>query len=61
MMEAFNAVNSILYLYQKSVLRNRAILPRFRFQVPIFFSTVPFPVLAPVLIPVQVPVPTLKF
>ncbi len=32
------------------MLRNRAILPRFRFRVPIFLSTVP----------VQVPVPTLK-
>ncbi len=37
------------------VLRNRAILPRFRFRVPIFFPTVQAPV------PVQVPVPTLKF
>ncbi len=33
-----------------AVLRNRAILPRFRFRVPIFFPTVP----------VQVSVPTIK-
>ncbi len=37
------------------VLRNRAILPRFRFRVPNFLSTVSVPVPAPV------PVPTLKF
>ncbi len=44
----------------KAVLRNLAILPRFRFRfrfrVPIFFPTVP----APVPVPVQVPVPTFK-
>jgi hypothetical protein len=42
------------------VLRNLAILPRFRFRfrVPIFPPTVPAPVPAPV--PVQVPVPTFK-
>ncbi len=42
----------------KPVLRNRAILPRFRFRfrVPNFLSTVPVP--APV--PAPVPVPTLK-
>ncbi len=35
------------------VLRNRAILPRFRFRVSNFFPTVP--------VPVPAPVPTLKF
>jgi hypothetical protein len=42
-----------------AVLRNRAILPRFRFRfrVPNFLSTVPVPAPAPV----PVPVPTLKF
>jgi hypothetical protein len=45
------------------VLRNRAILPRFRFRfwVPIFFSTVPVQVPVPAPVPVQVPVPTLTF
>jgi hypothetical protein len=45
----------VSFIYYNSLLRNRAILPRFRlrFRVPNFFSTVPVP--APVL------VPTLKF
>jgi hypothetical protein len=48
-----------------AVLRKRAILPRFRFWVPNFFSTVPTPVPVPAPVPVSasasVPVPTLKF
>ncbi len=41
--------------FLQAVLRNRAILPRFRFRFPNFLSTVPVPA------PVPVPVPTLKF